>query len=102
MCFVYFLEQITIISLYSINRLVFFIAETESVSCAVQSESLTLIQANLMKYVGAMSRCRMFKFTNVSEAYSVSITRTLKMETDYISENLWVETYMALNPTRSY
>lgn len=44
----------------------------------------------------------MFKFTNVSEAYSVSITRTLKMETDYISENLWVETYMALNPTRSY
>ena len=69
MCFVFFLEQITIISLYSINWLGFFITETESVYCAVQPESLTLIQVNLMKYVKAMSRCRMFKSTNVSEPY---------------------------------
>jgi len=49
-----------------------------------------------------MSRGRMLKPTNVSETYSVSTIRTLKMETDYVSENLWVETFMALNPTRSY
>jgi hypothetical protein len=54
-----------------------------------------------MKYVRAMSRGRMFRSTNVSETYSVFIIRTLKMKTEYVSENLWVETYMALSPTRS-
>jgi hypothetical protein len=42
MCFVWISEQTTIISLYSINWLV-FITETECVYCAVRTESLTVI-----------------------------------------------------------
>jgi hypothetical protein len=42
MCFVWISEQTAIISLYSINRLV-FIAETECVYCAVRTGSLAII-----------------------------------------------------------
>jgi hypothetical protein len=44
MCFVWIWEETAIISLYSINRLV-FITETESVYCAVRAGSLYIIQA---------------------------------------------------------
>jgi len=46
MCFVRISEQTTIISLYSINWLV-FITETECVYCAVRTGYLNVIQANL-------------------------------------------------------
>jgi hypothetical protein len=39
MCFVWILEQTAIISLHSINYLI-FITEVESVYCAVRTESL--------------------------------------------------------------
>jgi hypothetical protein len=45
MCFVWISEQTAIISLYSINWLV-FITEMESVYCAVRTESLTIVQFN--------------------------------------------------------
>ena len=45
MCFVWTWEQTAIISLYSINWLV-FITETECVYCAVRAETLKVIQAN--------------------------------------------------------
>jgi hypothetical protein len=45
MCFVWISEQTAIISLYSINWLV-FIAETERVYCAVRTESLTIMHVN--------------------------------------------------------
>jgi hypothetical protein len=45
MCFVWISEQTAIISLYSINWLV-FITETECVYCAVRTESLNIIHAN--------------------------------------------------------
>jgi hypothetical protein len=43
MCFVWISEQTAIISLYSINWLV-FMTETESVYCAVRAETLRAIQ----------------------------------------------------------
>jgi hypothetical protein len=43
MCFVWIWEQTAIISLYSINWLV-FITETESVYCEVRTGSLCIIQ----------------------------------------------------------
>jgi hypothetical protein len=46
MCFVWMWEQTAIISLYSINWLV-FITETECVYCAVRAESLNIIQVDL-------------------------------------------------------
>ena len=45
-CFVWIWEQTAIISLYSIDWLV-FITETESVYCAVRAELLNVIQVNL-------------------------------------------------------
>ena len=45
MCFVWISEQTAIISLYSINWLV-FVTETECVYCAVRTESLDAIQLN--------------------------------------------------------
>ena len=47
MCFVWISEQTAIISLYSINWLV-FITETESVSHAVRTGSLNVIQVNFL------------------------------------------------------
>jgi hypothetical protein len=47
MCFVCISEQTAIISLYSINRLV-FITEAECVYCAVRTGSLCVIQFNFM------------------------------------------------------
>jgi hypothetical protein len=46
MCFVWISEQTAIITLYSINGLV-FITETESVYCAVRTESARIIQLSL-------------------------------------------------------
>ena len=46
MCFVWIWEQTAIISLYSINWLV-FITETECVYCAVRAKSLAVISVNL-------------------------------------------------------
>ena len=48
MCFVLISEQTAIISLYSINLLV-FITETESVYCAVRTGSLN--QTNTVPYL---------------------------------------------------
>jgi len=46
MCFVWISEQTAIISLYSINGLV-FITQTECVYCAVRTGSLNVIQVNI-------------------------------------------------------
>jgi len=46
MCFVWISEQTAIVSLYSINWLV-FITETESVYCSVRTGSLSIMQVNL-------------------------------------------------------
>jgi hypothetical protein len=46
MCFVWISEQTAIISLYSINWLV-FITETEYVYCAVRTESFSTSQINI-------------------------------------------------------
>jgi hypothetical protein len=46
MCFVWISEQTAIISLYSINGLV-FITETECVYCAVRGEFLNKIELNV-------------------------------------------------------
>ena len=46
MCFVWISEQTVIISLHSINWLV-FITETECVYCAVRAEYLNIIQVTL-------------------------------------------------------
>jgi hypothetical protein len=47
MCFVWISEQTAIISLYSINWLV-FITETECVYCAVRTESLNTIEVKII------------------------------------------------------
>jgi hypothetical protein len=49
MCFPWISEQTAIISLYSINWLV-FITETECVYCAVRTESLCIVQDNINLY----------------------------------------------------
>jgi len=49
MCFVSLLEQTAIISLYSINWLV-FITEKECVYCAVRAELLNVIQVKFVIY----------------------------------------------------
>jgi len=46
MCFAWISEQTAILSLYSINRLL-FITETECVYCAVRTGSLLIIQVNI-------------------------------------------------------
>jgi hypothetical protein len=51
MCFVWIWEQTAIISLYSINWLV-FITETECVHCAVGAESLYVIEVNFQLLSG--------------------------------------------------
>jgi hypothetical protein len=50
MCFVWISEQTAIISLYSINWLV-FITETECVYCAVRAGYLNVIQVNFCMYM---------------------------------------------------
>jgi hypothetical protein len=55
MCFVWISEQTAIISLYSINWLV-FITETECVYCALRTGSLNVIQVNLCLYRPAMAQ----------------------------------------------
>jgi hypothetical protein len=58
MCFVWISEQISIISLYSINWLA-FITETECVYCAVRTESWIQINCRLqfVNHVQLKSRC---------------------------------------------
>ena len=56
MCFVWIWEQTAIISLYSINWLV-FITETECVYCAVWTGYLSIVQVNLKSLIAeAVSR----------------------------------------------
>ena len=50
MCFVWISEQTAIISLYSINWLV-FITETESVYCAVRTEYFNVVEVNPLRSV---------------------------------------------------
>jgi hypothetical protein len=64
MCFVWISEQTVIISLYSINWLV-FITETECVYCAVRAGSLSTIQVKFNKLTAGTTAhavsCRSFK-----------------------------------------
>jgi len=53
-CFVWISEQTAVISLYSINWLV-FITETGDVYCEVRNGSLNIIQVNLCLYKGLCS-----------------------------------------------
>ena len=64
MCFVWISEQTAIISLYSINWLV-FITETESVYCAVRTEPLNAIPAPFSLY-----RKQIQNFTRVSNKFA--------------------------------
>jgi hypothetical protein len=57
MCFVWISKQTAIISLYSINWLV-FITETECVYCAVRTGSLNIIQAQLGRAISQAVSCR--------------------------------------------
>ena len=50
MCFVWILEQTAVISLYSINWLV-FITETGCVYCAVRTGSLNIIQVMCLVWI---------------------------------------------------
>jgi len=54
MCFVWISEQTAIISLYSINWLL-FIPETESVYCAVRTGYLTITQVNIILYMAKVT-----------------------------------------------
>jgi hypothetical protein len=56
MCFVRIWEQTAIISLYSINWLV-FITETEKVYCAVRTGSMCIIDITPSKLIGHYSLC---------------------------------------------
>ena len=71
MCFVWIWEQTAIISLYSINWLV-FIAETECVYCAVRTGSLYIIlrSANtvyLCVLCGSENKQRLFPYTALTD-----------------------------------
>jgi hypothetical protein len=50
MCFLWISERTAIISLYSINWLV-FITETESVYCAVRTGSVNILEVNLFSFL---------------------------------------------------
>jgi len=68
MCFVWISEQTAIISLYSINWPV-FIADKESVYCAVRAESLTRIQVNF-HFKGLL----IFFMTRVMSVFTLALT----------------------------
>ena len=59
MCFVWISEQVVIISLHKINWLV-FITETDSVYCAVRTESLYIIQGNARSVVNEVALEQVF------------------------------------------
>jgi len=56
MCFVWISEQTAIISLYSINWLV-FITETECVYCAVRAGSLYTTRFNIQQFYVLPTQC---------------------------------------------
>ena len=71
MCFVWISEQTAIISLYSINWLV-FIAETECVYCAVRTGSLYIIlrsahRVYLCVLCGSQNKQRLFPYTELTD-----------------------------------
>ena len=71
MCFVWIWEQTAIISLYSINWLV-FITETECVYCAVRTGSLYIIlrsahTVNLCVLCGSENKQRLFPYTALTD-----------------------------------
>jgi len=47
MCFVWISVQITIVYVYSINKLVFFNTETEIFYCALQTGSLYIVTSDV-------------------------------------------------------
>ena len=80
MCFVQISEQTAVISLYSINWLV-FVTEMECVYCAVQTGSLNIIQVNLsFERVKLMDICS----TYMSSTFQPVVLRGLcKMFVNY-------------------
>jgi hypothetical protein len=70
MCFVWIWEQTAIISLYSINGLV-FITETENVYCAVRTERLNTIHLN--SFFQMLHQHYQYYWTNSSSLFSQNI-----------------------------
>ena len=68
MCFVWIWEQTAIISLYSINWLV-FITETQCVYCAVRTASLYIIlcSAHTLYLCGSENKQRLFPYTALTD-----------------------------------
>jgi DNA-directed RNA polymerase subunit RPC12/RpoP len=69
MCFVWISEQTAIISLYSINLLV-FIAQIECVYCAVRTESLNIRSGHtvyLCVLCGSQNKQRLFPYTALTD-----------------------------------
>jgi predicted GNAT family N-acyltransferase len=80
MCFVWISEQRAVISLYSINWVV-FVTETECVYCAVGAESLDITQVNFrLESIKAFSRllCSGCGAPHVSTAARHAVHRTLR------------------------
>jgi hypothetical protein len=71
MCFVWISEQTAIISLYSINWLV-FITETECVYCAVRTESLTFNNSTFCPHSVFMCFVWISEQTGVVPLYSIN------------------------------
>jgi len=88
MCFVRISEQTAIISVYSINWLV-FITETESVYCAVRTGYLNMIQ--VMCFVWISEQTAIISLYSIN--WLVFITET---ESVYCAVRLDVEIYLVL------
>ena len=78
MCFVWIWEQTAIISLYSINWLV-FVTETECVYCAVLTGSLDIILRSAHKVYlcvlcGSENKQRLFPYTALTDCYFITET----------------------------
>jgi hypothetical protein len=71
MCFVWISEQTAIISLYSINWLV-FITETECVYCAVRTESLTFNNSTFCPRILFMCFVWISEQTAIISLYSIN------------------------------
>ena len=72
MCFVWIWEQTAIISLYSINWMLFFVTETERVYCAVRTGSLYIILRSahtvyLCVLCGSENKQRLFPYTALTK-----------------------------------
>jgi hypothetical protein len=88
MCFVWISEQTAIISLYSVNWLV-FITERESVYCAVRTGSLYIIEEPFLLGCDAVSLCtRPFSFERSQTVTSVIVSRSNAVSTTPSRDNL--------------